>query len=157
MWKIYIGPNIKEEKFRCCSWIVRLLLRLLTCELETRGREVSGSGQASVLAQRRTAPVHVLVLQSSGRGLVLQTGELVLPVDTDGRLILFKLICVSTTFLSPYFLESVPCERVAGALKTWTAVQRITFTTTVFLGSRTHGSRILLSLIKLTFGTIWTF
>ena len=79
---------------------------------------MSGSGQASVLAQRRTAPVHVLVLQSSGRGLVLQTGELVLPVDTDGRLILFKLICVSTTFLSPYFLESVPCERVAGALKT---------------------------------------
>ena len=83
---------------------------------------MSGAGQTPLLAQRGAAPVNILILQerpqSMGGRRLLETGQVVLTVDTNSRLVLFKLICVSTTFLSPYFLECVPRERVGGALKT---------------------------------------
>ena len=91
---------------------------------------MSGGGQTPLLTQRGAAPVNILVFQerpqSMGGRLWLETGQLVLTVDTNSGLVLFKLICVSTTFLSPDFLESVPGQGAAGALKAGAGVQRIT-------------------------------
>ena len=108
---------------------------------------MSGGGQTPLLAERGAAPVDILILQE---GLGWETGQLVLTVDTNSRLVLFKLICVSATFLSPYFLECVPGQRVAGALKTGAGVQRITVS---LLMMRTE-ARITDCLSKLTFRTI---
>ena len=82
---------------------------------------------------------------------MLETGQVGLAVDTNSRLVLFKLICVSSTFLPPYLLECVPGQRAAGALKTGVAGQRIT---TRLLMKRTDGSLTDNCLSKLTFRTI---
>ena len=109
----------------------------------------------SGVGQRGAAPVNILILQerpqSMGGRLLLETGQVVLTVDTNSRLVLFKLICVSTTFLPPYFLECVPGQRAAGALKTGAAVQRITVR---LLMKRTDGRITDNCLRKLTFRTI---
>ena len=98
--------------------------------------------------------MNILILQerpqSMGGRLLLETGQVVLAVDTNSRLVLFKLICVSTTFLPPYFLECVPGQRVAGALKTGAGGQGITVS---LLMMRTE-ARITDCLGKLTFRTI---
>ena len=109
---------------------------------------MSGGGQTPLLAERGTAPVDVLILQE---GLGWETGQLVLTVDTNSRLVLFKLICVSSTFLPPDLLECVPGQRAAGALKTGAAGLRIT---TRLLMKRTDGRLTDNCLSKLTFRTI---
>ena len=114
-----------------------------------------GVGQTP-LTQRGAATVNILILQerpqSVGGGLRLKTGQVVLTVvDTDSGLVLLKLICVSTTFLSSYFLECVPGKRAAGALQTGAAAQRITG---ILLMMRTDGRISANSLSKLTFRTI---
>ena len=158
MWKIYMRPDIKEEKFSIYYYLLLSWAdyRLLTCELEVGGGEMPARGQTPP-TERGAAPVNVLVLQerpqSMWRRLLWGTGQAVLTVDTDSGLVLLKLICVSTAFLSPYFLECVPGERVAGALRTGAAVQRITESLLVMRSE----AGITNCLSKLTFGTIWAF
>ena len=86
-----------------------------------------------------------------GGRLLLETGQVGLAVDTNSRLVLFKLICVSSTFLPPDLLECVPGQRAAGALKTGAAGLRIT---TRLLMKRTDGRLTDNCLSKLTFRTI---
>ena len=116
---------------------------------------MSGGRQTSLLTQGGTAPVHLLVLQAGRGGVRLETGELVVLVYADGGLILFKLVCISPTFLSPDFLESVPGERAAGALEAEAAVQWFSLTSTNSTTELlTVGVWIFLVLIELTFRTV---
>ena len=118
---------------------------------------MSGAGQTP-LTQRGAAPVNILILQerpqSMGGRLLLKAGQVGLTVvDAHSGLVLLKLVCVSTTFLSPYFLECVPGQGAAGAgaLKTGAGVQRITVS---LLMRRTEGRITDNCLGKLTFRTI---
>ena len=116
---------------------------------------MSGAGQAP-LTQRGAAPVNILILQerpqSMGGRLLMKAGQVGLTVvDAHSGLVLLKLVCVSTTFLSPYFLECIPGEGAAGALQTGAAAQRITVNLWVM---RTDGRITASCLSELTFRTI---